>query len=239
MMFCTNCGKQNDDNAKFCVQCGAGINGNMANPQQNKEFTAPKPFQPYSSIDPNQGIVNKTAFKGKQVNFGTSGSASFNNGAKKGKMGLKIILGVAAVATVATVAVIAATGGFKGKEQPDKTPVASPSVSVVTNYTPEYMVGLYTYDSNNQEDTLTYTHVNCFIDIYADGTMRDWGMWQGIGSSSNQVTSHDYIETWNIIDNKLVSVNDSGFIRTWEIDGDYITYTDNFGYSITYKKMNN
>ncbi|OQB53671.1 MAG: hypothetical protein BWX97_00385 [Firmicutes bacterium ADurb.Bin146] len=237
-MYCTNCGKQNEDNSKFCVHCGAGISNNTENPQQNKEFTAPRSFQPYSSIDPNQGIVNKTAFKGKQVSFGTSGSVSFKGGGKKPKTGLKIVLGIAAVATVATVGVIAATGGFKGKVKPTTTPIASPTASVETNYTPEYMVGTYTYDSNNKEDELTYIHVNCFLEISADGTMRDWGTWQGIGTSSNQTTSHDYIETWSIVDNKLVSINDSGFKRTWDINGDYITYMDNFGYSITYKKMN-
>lgn len=114
----------------------------------------------------------------------------------------------------------------------------SPSPSQMANYTPEYMVGTYSYDSNNKEDEMTYIHVNCFIEIFADGTLRDWGTWQGIGEFSNQSSSHDYIETWSIIDNKLVSVNDSGFKRTWIINGDYISYEDNFGYKITYKKMN-
>jgi len=100
------------------------------------------------------------------------------------------------------------------------------------------MVGTYTYDSNNKEEEMTYIHVNCFIEIFADGTMRDWGTWQGIGEWSNQSSSHDYTETWSIVDNKLVSVNDSGFKRTWVINGDYISYEDNFGYKITYKKIN-
>ncbi|NLV34164.1 MAG: zinc ribbon domain-containing protein [Clostridiaceae bacterium] len=112
------------------------------------------------------------------------------------------------------------------------------SPSQITNYTPEYMVGTYTYDSNNKEEEMTYIHVNCFIEIFADGTMRDWGTWQGIGEWSNQSSSHDYTETWSIVDNKLVSVNDSGFKRTWVINGDYISYEDNFGYKITYKKIN-
>ncbi|HPB17624.1 MAG TPA: hypothetical protein PK870_08240, partial [Clostridia bacterium] len=117
-------------------------------------------------------------------------------------------------------------------------PSPSPSPSQISNYTPEYMVGTYSYDSNNKEDEMTYIHVNCFIEIFADGTLRDWGTWQGIGEFSNQSSSHDYIETWSIIDNKLVSVNDSGFTRTWIINGDYISYENNFGYKITYKKMN-
>ncbi len=91
-MYCTNCGKPNGDNSKFCVHCGTNISAKQADNQQNKEFTAPRPFQPYSSIDPNQGIVNKTAFKGKQVSFGTSGSVSFNNGGGKGRLVLKLLL---------------------------------------------------------------------------------------------------------------------------------------------------
>ena len=121
---------------------------------------------------------------------------------------------------------------------PTQSPSPSPSPSEIVNYTPEYMVGTYSYDSNNKEDEMTYIHVNCFIEIYSDGTMRDSGTWQGINEWSNQSSSHDYKETWSIVDNKLVSVNDSGFTRVWDINGDYISYDNGFGYTITYKKMN-
>ena len=42
-MFCSNCGKQNTDNAKFCANCGATITD-----QPNPQYTAPPPQPQYS-----------------------------------------------------------------------------------------------------------------------------------------------------------------------------------------------
>lgn len=127
-MFCTYCGAQMNEGAKFCPKCGTATgSGEVANQQEQqvqqgtlqqpvqpqvqtgeyseltgvqhqiqqpaqgtKNYTAPTPFQPYSSIDPNQGMVNKTAFKGKQVSVGSSGHMSFgkkNNGTAQNTAG--------------------------------------------------------------------------------------------------------------------------------------------------------
>lgn len=76
-MFCQNCGEQVQVGSKFCQKCGNQVGQTGGGVKEEQNYTAPKPFQPYSSIDPNQGMVDKTAFKGKQVSMGSSGSVSF------------------------------------------------------------------------------------------------------------------------------------------------------------------
>jgi len=48
-MFCSNCGKQNPDNAKFCASCGASFT-NTSGPQY-----APPPPQPQYTPPPQYG----------------------------------------------------------------------------------------------------------------------------------------------------------------------------------------
>jgi TM2 domain-containing membrane protein YozV len=45
-MFCSNCGKQNPDNARFCANCGATITD-----QPNPQYTTPPP-QPQPQYSP-------------------------------------------------------------------------------------------------------------------------------------------------------------------------------------------
>ena len=106
-MYCMNCGNQlKSESVKFCPGCGKETKTDVNDTK--KEFTAPKPFAPYSSIDPNQGIVNKTAFKGKQKSVGTSGEIKFS---KKGKGCFRKVILAFALLTVLAVAVIILSGG--------------------------------------------------------------------------------------------------------------------------------
>jgi TM2 domain-containing membrane protein YozV len=75
-MFCSNCGKQNPDNAKFCASCGASFT-NTSGPQY-----APPPPQPQYTPPPQYGappaqqtIINMApppAFPGMQAAMGVS-----------------------------------------------------------------------------------------------------------------------------------------------------------------------
>ena len=45
MIYCTKCGKQNPDTAKFCTGCGATLTNSSVQPtQQTTSANAPNPF---------------------------------------------------------------------------------------------------------------------------------------------------------------------------------------------------
>ena len=111
MNFCPNCGKQLMGNENFCNSCGTKIAKNPEQKTDEKNYTAPKPFQTHSTIDPNQPVYEKTAFKGKQVTAGTSGEIKFNTGKKKKGGCLSTILKLLVVIIVLGVAAMLFLGG--------------------------------------------------------------------------------------------------------------------------------
>lgn len=104
-MYCKNCGEKLDQNAKFCPKCGT-----QTNAQNN--YTAPTPFG-QNSVDESQNPqFQKTAFKGKQQSFGTSGSVSFNNPQKRrGFFGKLFRLSIIVVVIVVAIVFIASLFG--------------------------------------------------------------------------------------------------------------------------------
>lgn len=103
-MFCKNCGNQLENDAKFCPSCGTSV-------QQEKQYTAPKPFEK-NSIDESQNYqYQKSAFKGKQASTGTSGSISFGGGRKKKGLLRKLITVAIGAAVIIGVASLFIGGG--------------------------------------------------------------------------------------------------------------------------------
>lgn len=92
-MYCKNCGSKLENTAKFCPSCGT------PNQQKQPDYTAPRPFEK-NSVDESQNYqYQQSAFKGKQMSTGTSGSISFGNRGpkKKGLLGKLIKLTIIVV----------------------------------------------------------------------------------------------------------------------------------------------
>lgn len=104
-MYCKNCEQKLPDDAKFCNNCGLKVL-DIQQGQMQTEYTAPRPFQPYSSIDYNQGMINKTVFKGRQTTTGSSGTIKFGGSKKAGKNGKKKAAGIIAILVILVLAAI-------------------------------------------------------------------------------------------------------------------------------------
>lgn len=65
-MYCPNCGTKNEDGAKFCAECGASIEGNIAS-QNTADKVAPQinaaPFEPAAATAPAKSFVMTTKTK--------------------------------------------------------------------------------------------------------------------------------------------------------------------------------
>jgi len=97
-MKCNNCGEQVDEQQKYCPSCGAA--------QEEKESTAPRPFETNSVDETKNPQYQKSTFKGKQVTMGTSGKIEF----KKGGFIRKVIkLGI--IFVVVVIALLVVFGG--------------------------------------------------------------------------------------------------------------------------------
>jgi len=56
-MFCPNCGKENLDEARFCVGCGTALNSNLSQQQPQQQNQMPPQYQqPYTETAPNYGV---------------------------------------------------------------------------------------------------------------------------------------------------------------------------------------
>ncbi|MBN2605143.1 MAG: zinc ribbon domain-containing protein [Bacilli bacterium] len=93
-MFCSNCGAKLENDEKFCPSCGT------ENQSNEKNFTAPKPFETNSVDESKNFQYQKSSFKGKQMSTGTSGSISFGNKEKKKKSFLGRILKLVIIVAV-------------------------------------------------------------------------------------------------------------------------------------------
>lgn len=106
-MYCKNCGTNLEDQAKFCPNCGAQ---QQTEPDpmpsgQDTEYTVPNSFDYNDDLTGKQEYqYQKTGFKGKQWQTGTSGSIGFGSGERK-KGGFKKILTFAFIAVVAIIAI--------------------------------------------------------------------------------------------------------------------------------------
>ena len=113
-MFCTKCGTKIEGDAQFCSNCGAPRTENKETSSVNtNNYTAPQPFQQYSTLTNEQPAYQKTAFKGKQFTTGSSGHVSFGNGPKKKGKGCAIAAGVVAAGIILILLVVILFGGSK------------------------------------------------------------------------------------------------------------------------------
>jgi hypothetical protein len=160
-MFCNKCGKEMDDNSKFCMNCGEQTTPGAAAPtqpvQQAPGYTPVQPFQQYSSVNPNQPQYQQTFFNGQQASVGTSGQVQFKNGGKKKKGCLIAVIAVIIVAVLA-IAGIALLGGSSevknlqmASEVDEQTNLPIVSTSV---FNPESPVIFCTFEANVEPGTL-------------------------------------------------------------------------------------
>ncbi|QMS85520.1 zinc ribbon domain-containing protein [Candidatus Xianfuyuplasma coldseepsis] len=205
-MFCKKCGNQLENDAKFCPSCGEKV-------QQN--YSAPRPFEQHS-IDESQNYqYQKSAFKGKQVSTGTSGSISFGNKTKK-----KGLLGrIIKLAVVAAVIVVIASFFFGGSpityvESGTGFDAANSELTgkteTFTTTTPEIYI-LFDYEDLEVGKTL---YLNLF---YEDETETDASYTMNVEDSVGWgYVSFVPTTTWAVGDYTLEFVIDEELIDTYE-----------------------
>jgi len=187
-MFCSSCGNQLPDEAVFCTKCGSKQSGSQEkNTPQSQGYTAPQPFQQYSTIDPHQPIYQKQAFAGKQASVGSSGHVSFGNNSTGKKSGgcLKVFLvGILVLFLIAALG-IGAILLFGSSEGISNVRIAS-QIDSVTNqpitltntFTPQSPIIYCTLNSKNEIGTLVsvewwYTTDNILITSYSINAETD------------------------------------------------------------------
>lgn len=138
-MFCSNCGKQIDDSAKFCNSCGAAIEGTaqiqeevvqqpeapQAPVEQATPVSQPEAFQPVYQEPVSQPEASQPAYQApvQQTPAEPKGKVKKVKKVKTGKKLDKkklIIGGAIAVAVIILIAVIAGLGGDDGGDNPDE-----------------------------------------------------------------------------------------------------------------------
>lgn len=152
-MFCQECGNNLPDSVKFCDACGTKITAESKSSEfeqqqtpQEEKFTAPEPFQPFSSIDPNQPIYKKTFFKGKQSSTGTRGQIKFDGGKKKSFLKRLFILLGALIAIILVLSIFA-----------DSNITKVQTATAIASGTMEPMNVATTFNTNTPEIFVTFS----------------------------------------------------------------------------------
>jgi hypothetical protein len=196
-MFCENCGNPVTAETKFCKSCGApqkSAQNSSSQPVQQAQppqpaqpqqpsYTAPAPFQQYSSVDPNQPVYQKQVFHGKQFSTGSSGHVSFGGGAPKKKHGCLIVILIALALVVGLGVLVLVFGGSSDIANPTvaseidlqtnmpitATNTFSPASPIVyctftANLDPGKIISVEWWYASNNELITTYNHT-----IFQDG----------------------------------------------------------------------
>lgn len=116
------------------------------------------------------------------------------------------------------------------------TTAAAATTTKGGNYGKGDVIGTYVFLNHSKIDELTFTYMNYIIRINEDGTYTETGDMVAKNAQSHGKTTINGVGTWTIEANYLVLKNDANFVSKYKIDGDIISYTNNFDETITFKK---
>ena len=213
-MFCKNCGNKLDDNEKFCPSCGT------PNQQGENNYTAPKPFEK-NSVDESQNYqYQKSAFKGKQVSAGTSGSIGFGSKRPKKKSFLGRII---KLVIILVVIIFVATWIFGGND-----PVYDISFSNTIDFDNNPINPTKDFLTTDQDIVVSFSIRNLEIGTsiyvewyYLDGS-EEWILFD------TQISNTQFDEQRDYFGQRVTAGWDIGDYQVrFEVDGDEIA-TENF-----------
>lgn len=115
-MYCTSCGKETEESAKYCTHCGAPVEQEYLTDTSAEQPTVAMPqnqsteplASPASSLQPSQGTAEMNTSQKKPLS-------------KNAKIGIGVGIGVAVIAIIVAVVLIVTSLNQPQEEQPSET----------------------------------------------------------------------------------------------------------------------